>query len=212
MTNTTEFGPVDRTGCVSSVNQSNPPGVQLAPINSQVSVNQSNPPFAPINRDGCVSSVDQPTTPQAEVEDVFRGHTIDPEVAAIPRVPDDSQQPITTPEPTGPQRRTVRGFQPEIQSIPEPAEPTVVPQEPITIPEPTVLPQEPMATPEPTVFQPEIISNPESAVPKEPTSPRRTEPTGPRCNILTDPNIQSGPQPRVTGSSRRFKTARRSYF
>jgi hypothetical protein len=209
MTNTTEFGPVDRTGCVSSVNQSNPP---FAPINSQVSVNQSNPPFAPINREGCVSSVDQPTTPQAEVEEVFRGHTIDPEVAAIPRVPDDSQQPITTPEPTGPQRRIVRGFQPEIQSIPEPTEPTGRPQEPITIPEPTVVPQEPITIPEPTVFQPEIISNPESAVPKEPTSPRRTEPTGPRCNILTDPNIQSGPQPRVTGSSRRFKTARRSYF
>ena len=105
MTNTTEFGPVDRTGCVSSVNQSNPPGVQLAPVNSQGSVNQSNPPFAPMNREGCVSSVDQPTTPQAEVEEVFRGHTIDPEVAAIPRVPDDSQQPITTPEPTGPQPR-----------------------------------------------------------------------------------------------------------
>jgi hypothetical protein len=78
----------------------------------------------------------------------------------------------------------VRGFQPEIQTIPEPAEPTTIP--------------------EPSVFQPELISNPESAVPPEPT--------GPRCNILTDPNIQSGPQPRVTASGRRFKSVRRSYF
>jgi len=154
------------------------------PLSSNPAFTEIKPPsvqqFAPINREGCVSSVGQSTSPQVEVEDVFRGHTIDPEVAAIPRVPDDSQ------------RKTVRGFQSEIQSIPEPAEP--------------------MTTPEPTVFQPELISNPESAVPKEPTGPRRTEPTGPRCNILTDPNIQSGPQPRVTGSNRRFKTARRSYF
>jgi hypothetical protein len=178
----TQFGPADRTGCISSVKQplsSNPAFTEIKPPSVQQ--------FAPINRQGCVSSVGQSTSPQAEVEDVFRGHTIDPEVAAIPRVPDDSQ------------RKNVRGFQPEIESIPEPAEPTV-------------LPQEPMTTPEPTVFQPELISDPESAVPKEPTDPRRTEPTGPRCNILTDPNIQSGPQPRVTGSNRRFKTARRSYF
>jgi hypothetical protein len=128
----TQFGPADRTGCISSVKQplsSNPAFTEIKPPSIQQ--------FAPANREGCVSSVGQSTTPQAEAEDDFRGHTLDPEVAAIPRVPDDSQQPITTP-------------------------------------------------------------------PRRFLNPMRNMNTGER-RILTPPEL-------TTGSQRRFKTARRSYF
>jgi hypothetical protein len=117
--------------------------------------------FGPVNRDGCVSSVNGTTpvgVPQSAPQpEVFRGHILDPEVAAIPRVPDDSQQ-VTT------------GPQPEITAD----------------------------------TQPSVLTDPNA-------------PTGPQRNILTDPNAPTGPRRRtpkqpVTGSQRRFKTARRSYF
>jgi len=165
--------------------------------------------FGPVNRDGCVSSVngtipvDVPqSAPQPEV---FRGHILDPEVAAIPRVPDDSQQVTTVVQPEIlAQQQPVIGFQPEILADAQ--------QQPVPSPQSEILAQQQPVT----GVQPEILND-------------LNAPTGPRRNILSEQNAQTGPQRRtfgptgpqrrtltpkqpVTGSQRRFRTARRSYF
>ena len=148
-TSSETFGPVDRSGCVSSVgsvsqgpmqtdrsnisrsistprpvDSSSPASVPPPIIPSPASVpppiipppasvmRSEEKSFGPVDRPGCVSSVIktetaeiedadefvptvlQPavTTPKIQVEDeVFKGHILDREVAAIPRVPDDVQ-------------------------------------------------------------------------------------------------------------------------
>ena len=126
----------------------------------------------------------------------FRGHILDPEVAAIPRVPDDSQQVTTGPQPEVTAPQPVTGFQPEILAQ-QNAQPEVTAQQPPVTD----------AQPEVTGFQPEIVAqqNAQPQVLNDPTGPelKTFAPTGPRRRTPKQP---------VTGSYRRFKTARRSYF
>ena len=220
------FGPIDRTGCVSSVGQQ-PTSTGIQPISTS---------FGPVNRDGCVSSVTGTTPVAVSQPEVFRGHILDPEVAAIPRVPDDSQQ-VTT----GPQQQPVTGFQPEILAnqnattntppqpeVPTPPQPEIQPQQQPEVPTPPQpeiqRPPQPEVQPPPqpvTGFQPEIqaqqqpttfpqrriLTPPELQAPRKPSrfmNPMRTI-NPPERRILTPPEL-------LTGSRRRFRTARRSYF